>query len=124
MAKRKANKPKIKLPSRWTNSQMRVNEKGEVQIRVNPNKLGSGGRFAKGVKSIKAEGGAKTGRVRNSAYGAYIVEYKSTPDGDWVSTGRFDTKRGSPGAGSFFESTGMEEIPDPNQEGQLLKRKR
>ncbi len=50
--------PKIKLPAQWTSGQFRVDEKGRVQIKVNPAKLGSGGRFAKCVKSVEARGGA------------------------------------------------------------------
>ena len=34
--------PKIKLPARWTNTQVRVNEKGKVQVRMNPAKVGTG----------------------------------------------------------------------------------
>ena len=48
----------IKLPSKFTPAQVRVNDKGEVQIKMNPAKLGSGGRFAKCVKSVEARGGA------------------------------------------------------------------
>ena len=61
LAKRKPKSktnPRVKLPSKFTLMPVRVNKKGEVQIGVNPAKLGSGGRFAKCVKSVEARGGA------------------------------------------------------------------
>jgi len=54
----KANPHRIKLPAKWTAAKIRVDDKGQVQIAVNPSKLGSGGRFAKCVKSVEARGGA------------------------------------------------------------------
>ena len=48
----------IKLPANWTPAQVRVDKKGNVQVKVNPGRLGSGGRFAKCVKSVEARGGA------------------------------------------------------------------
>ena len=51
-------RPRIKLPATWTNAKVRVNKKGEVQVRLNPAALGSGGRFAACVKSVEARGGA------------------------------------------------------------------
>jgi hypothetical protein len=56
--KMQTKNPRVKLPSKFTPAQVRVNDKGEVQIRMNPANLGSGGRFAKCVKSVEARGGA------------------------------------------------------------------
>ena len=56
--RRESNPRRVKLPSKFTMMPVRVNKKGEVQIGVNPSKLGSGGRFAKCVKSVEARGGA------------------------------------------------------------------
>ena len=56
--RKKMNPRRVKLPSKFTMMPVRVNKKGEVQIGVNPSKLGSGGRFAKCVKSVEARGGA------------------------------------------------------------------
>ena len=50
-------RPKIKLPTKFTNAKVRVNKRGEVQIKMNPKDLGSG-RFAKCVKAVEAKGGA------------------------------------------------------------------
>lgn len=55
--------PAIKLPSKFTPAEVRVNEQGKVQIRINPAKLGSGGRFAKCVESVEAKGGARDPRA-------------------------------------------------------------
>lgn len=44
--------PKIKLPAHWTPAEIRVNEKGDPQIRINPAKVGTG-RNVKGVKSVQ-----------------------------------------------------------------------
>jgi len=48
----------IKLPANWTPAQVRVDKQGNVKVKLNPAKLGSGGRFAKCVKSVEARGGA------------------------------------------------------------------
>ena len=49
---------KVKLPATWTNAKVRVNKKGQVQLKLNPATLGSGGRFAKCVADVEARGGA------------------------------------------------------------------
>lgn len=62
--------PKIKLPSKFTPAQVRVNSKGQVQIKINPSKLkNAGGRFAKCVKSVEARGGAYDARAVCAAAG-------------------------------------------------------
>ena len=50
--------PAASLPKIWTSAQVRVNSKGQVQLKINPAKLGSGGRFASCVRDVKARGGA------------------------------------------------------------------
>jgi hypothetical protein len=67
-SRRKRN-PAIKLPSKFTPAEVRVNEQGKVQIRINPAKLGSGGRFAKCVESVTARGGARDPRAVCAAVG-------------------------------------------------------
>jgi hypothetical protein len=59
----------LKLPSKFTPAEVRVNEQGKVQIRINPAKLGSGGRFAKCVESVTARGGAIDPRAVCAAAG-------------------------------------------------------
>lgn len=61
--------PAVKLPSKFTPAEVRVNEQGKVQIRINPAKLGSGGRFAKCVESVEAKGGAADPRAVCAAAG-------------------------------------------------------
>lgn len=61
--------PKIKLPAQWTQAEIRVNAKGEPQIRLNPAKLGSGGRFARCVKAVELRGGAYDPRAVCAAAG-------------------------------------------------------
>jgi hypothetical protein len=61
--------PAVKLPSKFTPAEVRVNEQGKVQIRINPAKLGSGGRFAKCVESVTAKGGAVDPRAVCAAAG-------------------------------------------------------
>jgi hypothetical protein len=61
--------PAVKLPSKFTPAEVRVNEQGKVQIRINPAKLGSGGRFAKCVESVEAKGGAVDPRAVCAAAG-------------------------------------------------------
>ncbi len=49
------NPRKVKLPSKWTNAKVRVDQKGNVQIGLAQNPfLGKGGTLAKGVKSVTA----------------------------------------------------------------------
>ena len=47
----------VKLPAKWTDAKFRVTKSGKVQLKLNPAKLGSGGRFAKCVESVEARGG-------------------------------------------------------------------
>ena len=49
----KVKNPRIKLPSQWTSGQFRVDQKGNVQIKMKPSKAGKG-RFAKGVKAVQS----------------------------------------------------------------------
>jgi hypothetical protein len=51
-------KGNVGLPKQWTPAQVRVNDKGQVQVKVNPDKLGSGTRFARCVKAVAEKGGA------------------------------------------------------------------
>lgn len=44
--------PAIKLPANFTPAEVRVNEQGKVQIRINPAKVGRG-RTVKGVQSVQ-----------------------------------------------------------------------
>lgn len=60
---------KVKLPANWTPAQVRVLKNGKVQLKINPAKLGSGGRFAKCVQSVEAEGGAMDARAVCAAAG-------------------------------------------------------
>jgi hypothetical protein len=57
-ALKKYVKGQLALPKQWTSAQVRVNEKGQVQVKMNPDKLGSGTRFAKCVKAVAEKGGA------------------------------------------------------------------
>lgn len=59
----KTNPRRVKLPTKFTMMPVRVNKKGEVQIGVSPAKLGSGGRFAKCVKSVETSGSANDPRA-------------------------------------------------------------
>jgi len=52
-----AKNPKIKLPSTWTRAQVRVNSKGQVQLKMNPGDVGKG-KFAKCVAAVESKGGA------------------------------------------------------------------
>lgn len=45
----------VRLPANWKMMPVRVNSKGQVQIGVNPNQLGSGGRWAKGAQVRRNE---------------------------------------------------------------------
>ena len=60
---------KVKLPANWTPAQVRVLKNGKVQLKINPAKLGSGGRFAKCAQSVEAEGGAMDARAVCAAAG-------------------------------------------------------
>ena len=51
-------KGNVGLPKQWTPAQVRVNDKGQVQVKVNPDKLGSGTRFARCVQAVAEKGGA------------------------------------------------------------------
>lgn len=44
--------PRIKLPANWSPAQVRVDEHGNVQVKINPSKAGKG-RFAKCVKAVE-----------------------------------------------------------------------
>lgn len=66
MAKRNTQ---IKLPAKWTPAHVRVNEKGKVQVKINPARLGSGGRFPKCVESVEARGGAYDAKAVCAAAG-------------------------------------------------------
>lgn len=55
---RKRKNPRVKLPSVWTKAEIRVNDKGEPQIRLNPGALGKTGKFAKCVKAVELQGSA------------------------------------------------------------------
>lgn len=57
-ALKKYVKQQVALPRDWTNAKVRVNEKGEVQVKMNPAALGKGTRFAKCVKAVASKGGA------------------------------------------------------------------
>jgi hypothetical protein len=51
-------KQQVALPKNWTKAEVRVDKKGEIQLRMNPEKLGSGTRFAKCVQAVTEKGGA------------------------------------------------------------------
>ena len=53
----KIKNPRIKLPANWSPAQVRVDEHGNVQVKINPGKAGKG-RFAKCVKAVEMRGGA------------------------------------------------------------------
>jgi len=55
---RKKKNPEVRLPSTWTKAEIRVNDKGEPQIRLNPAALGKTGKFAKCVKAVELQGSA------------------------------------------------------------------
>jgi len=63
-ARRLAGKQNPRLPAKWTPAQVRVNSKGQVQLKINPAKLGTGSRFAACVRDVKSKG---------SAYDPYAV---------------------------------------------------
>ena len=44
--------PRIKLPAKWTNAKVRVDQKGNVQVKLSASKVGAG-RVARGIKSVK-----------------------------------------------------------------------
>jgi hypothetical protein len=94
MATRK--KPVIKLPSKFTPAEVRVNEQGKVQIRINPAKLGSGGRFAKCVESVTAKGGAVDPRAVCAAAGRKKYGAKK-----FAAMGRAGRKRRNPFEGTW-----------------------
>jgi len=56
--------PHLRLPAKWTPAQVRTNSKGQVQLKINPAKLGTGSRFAACVRDMKSKG---------SAYDPYAV---------------------------------------------------
>jgi hypothetical protein len=56
--KRSSSNPHVKLPTQWTPGHVRVDQHGNVQIKVNPGKLKGTGKFARCVKSVEAKGGA------------------------------------------------------------------
>lgn len=68
-ARKKVNPKRVKLPGKWTAAKVRVDSKGRVQLKVNPAKLGSGGRFAKCVRSVEARGGAYDAKAVCAAAG-------------------------------------------------------
>jgi hypothetical protein len=76
--------PAIKLPSKFTPAEVRVNEQGKVQIRINPAKLGSGGRFVKCVESVEARGGARDPRAVCAAAGRKKYGKRNPSDYYWV----------------------------------------
>jgi hypothetical protein len=45
-----------RIPHHWTLAKVRLNEKGQVQVAINPDKLKGG--FARCVKAVSAKGGA------------------------------------------------------------------
>lgn len=64
---RSRTNPRVKLPSKWTNAKVRVDGKGNVQIGLAQNPMGSkGGKVCKNVKSVKANASARSVRKRVS----------------------------------------------------------
>jgi hypothetical protein len=49
---RSQKNPRIKLPAKWTNAKVRVDQKGQVQVKISASKVGAG-RAARGIKSVK-----------------------------------------------------------------------
>jgi hypothetical protein len=45
---------RVKLPAKWTAAQVRVNDKGQLQVKVGPSKVGKG-RVAKNVRVAKGK---------------------------------------------------------------------
>jgi len=52
-----SNPKKVKLPSTWTPTEVRVNSRGQVQLKINPGSFGKG-KFARCVAAVEAKGGA------------------------------------------------------------------
>ena len=44
--------PRIKLPAKWAAAKVRVDAKGNVQVKISASKVGAG-RVARGIKSVK-----------------------------------------------------------------------
>jgi hypothetical protein len=57
-ALRKYVKSQVALPKDWTRAEVKVDKKGEIQLRMNPSDLGKGTRFAKCVQAVTERGGA------------------------------------------------------------------
>lgn len=86
--------PHVKLPAQWTPAHVRVNEQGKVQLKINPARLGSGGRFAKCVESVEARGGAVDPRAVCAAAGR--KKYGKKKFQQMAAAGRKRAARGNP----------------------------
>lgn len=84
----------VKLPTKWTPAHVRVDQKGDVKIKVNPTALGSGGRFAKCVKSVEARGGAYDPRAVCASAG--IKKYGKRKMEAMARAGRKRAKKANP----------------------------
>ena len=89
MATRKRKNPAIKLPSKFTPAQVRVNDKGQVQIRINPAKVTKGKTLKNVVKVSKTR---SITTKQNAGKGSWRKSKKKKSD-LWAMTGGIGHKR-------------------------------
>jgi hypothetical protein len=74
----RSKNPRVKLPTTFIPAHVRVDQHGNVQIKVNPGRLKGTGKFARCVKSVEAKGGAYDPR---SVCGAMEKRYRRNSGG-------------------------------------------